>query len=81
MPPDRLLILNLTLPPDTFTAFLVAGVTLVACYLLRNTCVAYWELRTEVMKAKFKMRLAAERYKRKDISGLQVKSDGTPLPA
>ena len=28
VPPDRLLILNLTLPPNTFTAFLVAGVML-----------------------------------------------------
>ena len=71
VPAERLLLLNLTLPPDTFTAFLIAGVTMCACYMLRHAVVSYWGLRTEVMKAKFKIRLAAERAKAKDVRGLQ----------
>ena len=66
---------------DTGSCLLqVAGVTLVAAFLLRMAVVSYWELRVELMKSKFKMRLAAERAKGKDISALQVAWSHCPPP-
>jgi len=46
-------------PHDAYASaqvFLVAGIIMAAAFVLRNALVSYWTLRTELMKAKFKMR-------------------------
>jgi hypothetical protein len=53
-------------------AFQITGLIFIALFLLRHALSSWWVLRTELMKAKFKMRLAAERAKRKDTQALCV---------
>ena len=69
--PARLELLNLRISRNLFQACQLAGVALVAAFLLRAALASYWGLKTELMKSKFKMRLAAERAKRKDVRALQ----------
>ena len=57
-------------PADYYQTFAIVGAVIVACCLLLKSGSKWWELRGELLKAKLKMRLAAENYKRKDVGAL-----------
>mmetsp|Transcript_5272 Transcript_5272/g.16544 ORF Transcript_5272/g.16544 Transcript_5272/m.16544 type:complete len:848 (-) Transcript_5272:313-2856(-) len=69
-PIDRLVLLNPNLTPDIFTWLTVAGLGMVALCLLVQAVGGWFRLRVALVQAKFKLRLTAERYKRKDASAL-----------
>jgi len=71
VPIERLVLLNPNITPDIFTWLTIAGLGMVAVCLLIQAMAGWFSLRIALIKAKFKLRLTAERYKRKDSSALE----------
>jgi len=68
---ERLLLLDALVSEGLFIGFTTAGITVVGLTLLIQAALKWLELKGSLMKAKFKMRLVAERYKEKDVASLR----------
>jgi len=68
---ERLFLLNVNVGESGFSSLTMVGLCIVAFTLLLQGGAKWLELKGALMKAKFKMRLAAERAKRKDVSALR----------
>jgi len=70
VPIEDLLLLNPNLSPEVFTWAYTIGLVMVGGALFVRAAAGWFQLRVTLVKAKFKLRLTAERYKRKDTASI-----------